>query len=143
MLLRMNPSPKVLVVDDDWAVLTATAMTLRYSGCIVLTATSPEQALTVWEAESEGIDAVVADLDLGSSITGEQLCDLLRKDEPQLLTILLTGHSVGPRLFGRIDGLNFFQKPYDALALSRAVKDQFILTEAEPADSLEEMTVTA
>jgi CheY-like chemotaxis protein len=139
----MIPSPKVLVVDDDWAVLTATAMTLRYSGCSVLTAESPEQALTVWRSEGESIDAVIADLDLRSSITGEQLCHLLRTEEPRLLTILLTAHSVGPCFFGRIDGLNFFEKPYDVLALSRAVKDQFLLIDVEPADSIEELAVTA
>src|SRR5262245_25841720 len=108
---RMIPSPKVLVVDDDWAVVASTAMTLRYSGCTVLTATSAEQARSVWRAESGTIHAVIADLDLGSSITGEELCAAFRSEEPRLLTILLTGHSVGPRLFGRIDGLNFFQKP--------------------------------
>src|SRR5438309_2031417 len=116
-------SPRVLVVDDDWAVLTATAMTLRYSGCVVLTASSPDQALAVWRAENEGIDVVIADLDLRNSMTGEQLCDLLRMEAPGLLTILLTAHSVGPRFFGRIDGLNFFQKPFDVSALSRAVKE--------------------
>src|SRR6266542_3673865 len=133
----MNPSPKILVVDDDWDVLTATAMTLRYSSCTVLTATSPEQALDVWRAEGESIDAVIADLDLRSSITGDQLCEIFRTEEPDLLTILLTAHSVGPRDFGRIDGLTFFQKPYDILALSRAVKDQFVLTDLELSDSMQ------
>jgi DNA-binding NtrC family response regulator len=139
----MTSSPKVLVIDDDCAVLSATAMSLRYSGCTVLTANSPEQALAAWGDQGETIDAVIADLDLRSSITGEQLCDMLRTEEPNLLTILLTGHSVGPRRFGRIDGLTFFQKPYDVVALSRAVKEQFLVAEAEPGGSPEEFAVTA
>jgi DNA-binding NtrC family response regulator len=139
----MISSPKVLVIDDDSAVLSATAMTLRYSGCTVLTANSPEQALAAWGAQGESIDAVIADLDLRSSITGEQLCDMLRTEEPNLLTILLTGHSVGPRQFGRIDGLTFFQKPFDVAALSRAVKEQFLVAEIESVDSMDEFAVTA
>ncbi len=129
------------MVDDDWAVLTATAMTLRYSGFTVLTASTPEQALTVWRGNSEKVDAVIADLDLRSSITGEQLCEVLRNEEPRLHTILLTAHSVGPRDFGRIDGLNFFQKPYDIQALSQAVRDQVFLGEMEPADEILELEI--
>jgi DNA-binding NtrC family response regulator len=137
----MISSPKVLVIDDDWGVLTATAMTLRYSGFTVLTASSPEQALTVWRGNGAEIDAVIADLDLRSSITGEQLCELFRKEEPGLHTILLTAHSVGPRVFGRIDGLNFFQKPYDISALSQAVSDQVLVNEVKAPDTVLELEI--
>ena len=119
--IQMEHSRKILIVDDEPAVLRAVAMVFKHAGFTVLTARDPEEALERWRSEKNEIGVVVADLVLNSSITGEQLCEFLRYESPGILTIVLTAYPLDSRRLGRIDGVNFFQKPFDVRAMVAAV----------------------
>ncbi len=118
---RMDRSQKILIVDDEAAVLRAITMVFEHAGFEVVTARNPEEALDRWRCERGEIQVVLADLELNSSITGEQLCEFIHFEAPELLTIVLTAYPVDGRRLGRIDGVNFFQKPFDIHALVAAV----------------------
>lgn len=128
----MRVRSKILVVDDDMSVLNATASVLTHGGFDVITATNPDEAIRVWAKEKNSIHAVIADLDLQSHFNGQELCDLFSRDEPGLLTILLTGHSLEPRNLGRIDQVSFFYKPYDSTLLLKAVWESLSGLHNEP-----------
>jgi len=75
-------SHKILIVEDDGAVLDAFGMVFTHAGLTPLTASSPEQALTLWRGNVGEIKAVVVDCDLKDSINGRQLCEPFPREAP-------------------------------------------------------------
>ena len=81
----------LLLVEDDVAVRDATRMLLRVAGYSVVTASSPEEALSV-ARESKPIDAVVTDYHLGEGKTGMHVIEAIRQLSDGLIkAVLITG----------------------------------------------------
>jgi DNA-binding NtrC family response regulator len=131
----MIDAHNVLVVEDDLAVLDAFRMVFRHAGLTPLTAATPEEALVLWRARAGEISAAVVDFDLKTTMNGHQLCETMRREDPGLLTILLSGHSFVSSQLGRIEGVNFFSKPFSIRALTSALKET--LTQSGEMGSLE------
>ncbi|MCG6938783.1 MAG: hybrid sensor histidine kinase/response regulator [Gammaproteobacteria bacterium] len=86
---------RVLIIDDDLEVLTATSILLKKWGCVVMTAKTSDEVLENIDF-SEQADFILSDLRLPGELNGIELLDLIRaragKDIP---AIIITGDT-GP-----------------------------------------------
>jgi CheY-like chemotaxis protein len=106
---------RVLVVDDDVAVLDATATLLRRLGCSVITADSIEAALA---AADPAPDLVLTDYQLRRGETGIALVRRLVARYPGLPAVLVTGDTAPDRLREAAESaLPLLHKPVSAEAL--------------------------
>jgi signal transduction histidine kinase/CheY-like chemotaxis protein len=80
---------RLLVVDDEPAMVNAIARMLRPTGHAVRTAASGEEALE-YLAE-ERFDVIISDLGMGAGMNGWQLAATVRDNWPQVRFILATG----------------------------------------------------
>ena len=100
----------VLVIDDDRAVLEATAALLRRWGCEVISRTEFPNPLP-------SVDIVLSDYDLPNDNGLSRLCEL-RQTQPQLLTALITGDpSQSLRREAEDAGVALLRKPVRPLQL--------------------------
>lgn len=112
----------VLLVDDEPQVLEMIGLVLERARIPVFTADSPNQAVSVWKAHQPEIRVIVADMDLKADISGFELIQRLRKENPMLRSILISAHPVPNGLDGGADWIEFFQKPFDLRELIETVR---------------------
>jgi CheY-like chemotaxis protein len=80
---------RILVVDDEPAVISAVVRMLRPDRHVVRTAASGEAALELLATES--FDVVVSDLGMGAGMNGWELADAVRRQWPHVRFLLATG----------------------------------------------------
>ena len=109
---------RILLVDDEKAVLDVTRMILEHFGFAVLSAKGGAEAVDVFGKEPGTIDAVVLDLTMPdmSGVDVFRRIRTLRADIPVLFSSGYTSSSVPAELNGQ-PGTDFLQKPYQASAL--------------------------
>jgi|KBSMisStaDraftv2_1062788.scaffolds.fasta_scaffold62924_3 CheY-like chemotaxis protein len=132
-----TPSPTVLVVDDDAAVVTLCKTILQQAGCSVLSAAGSSEALKICKGHKGSIDLLVADLVLpppefsfASSenefphVHGHELAFRALRMRTDLRVILMSGN-IENELAGygiRTGSLPFLPKPFDPSDLVSLVK---------------------
>ncbi|HEY0790487.1 MAG TPA: response regulator [Chthoniobacterales bacterium] len=82
---------RVLVVDDEPALLNVLALLIRRSGCEVLTARDAAEAWTCVEREGEGLDGMFTDVFMPGEIDGVALAAKVHNARPSLPVVLVTG----------------------------------------------------
>ncbi|MBC3268854.1 PAS domain S-box protein [Pseudomonas sp. SWRI81] len=107
------PRLSVLVVDDDSLVLTSTSLLLEDLGHRVVSATSGNQALKLFDA-GEVIDLMITDMAM-PHMSGAQLAHAVRLLKPDLPIILATGYA--ERLEGFAAQLPRLPKPFTQMNL--------------------------
>ena len=119
-----GPSPTILAVDDDRALLNAVRRILAKAGYTVLTAETCPEAIERAADRRIAIDLLVADFTLPGA-TGRQLADVLLRGRPELQVLYMSGYGeediVGAG--GVREGAAFLQKPFAAEALLRRVQE--------------------
>lgn len=115
---------KILIVDDEKAIITLLKQAFSRSGFDVVQADSAEQALTV--LEHEDVFVVFLDLNL-PGMSGIELCKHIKKDKPMAVVFAVTGYA---SLFELVDcreaGFeDYFKKPVDIKTLVKAANDAF------------------
>ena len=113
---------KVLIVDDEPAVLFALSEALadRRRGIKVATAANGEEAVAI--LESERVDLVITDLRM-PEMDGFELLAWLRRGFPHLPVIVMT--AFGAEIAARLDGApEVLEKPFDVGELKRKVADR-------------------
>jgi CheY-like chemotaxis protein len=106
----------ILAVDDDRLVLMNTGEMLRDMGHRVLEATSGQQALDIMRREK--VELVITDQAM-PHMTGTQLAERIRAEQPDLPIILTTGYAELPT--GANVSLPKLDKPFHLHDLARAV----------------------
>lgn len=113
----------VLVVDDEPAIGQMTSKTLRSLGYSVFTASSPEEALKLFESHAHSIDILLTDL-LMPGCNGVELANRLIETKCNLKVIVMSGHRTSS--FDHADvartGYRFLPKPYTTMELSSALR---------------------
>lgn len=138
--LPPSPRPRVLLIDDDEAVLSVLAEYLQAAGYPVATATNARDT-TMLLAEGEPYDVVVLDWSL-PDIPARDLMRLLREMLPDAALIVTTGH--GPdTVHNDLSTLGIhsvLRKPYSMRLVRRAVEAAWA-DRAPSAETLSSLTL--
>jgi CheY-like chemotaxis protein len=105
---------RMLVVDDEYLVLLATASMLEDLGCEVETASDAIEALSKLGNDPQ-IDALITDVNM-PGLSGIELAEQATKSQPDLKIILLSGAAIDPR------GWTLIRKPFMQSDLMRAME---------------------
>lgn len=93
---KPNPSrgeETILFVEDEQSVRMATAKGLRYLGYRVHEAANADEAIEVWDRNSDEIDLVLSDMVMPGTLSGLELVRLLQQRRPGLDCIICSGYS--------------------------------------------------
>ena len=85
-----QPLGSILLVDDETNILTSLKRLFRPTGYRIMTAESGQEGLAI--LESEPIDVIISDMRM-PHMSGAQFLEKVRADRPDIVRILLTGHS--------------------------------------------------
>jgi len=114
---------RILVVDDDPAIIDAMTGLLHTWGCLVVSASSPQQVERLLRYERD-FDVVLLDDMLHDDLMGLDLARRLTEIFPAQRIILATGNVSGSRLAEiRSAGFEVLVKPVDYLVLRRAIAE--------------------
>ena len=115
----------ILVVEDEESLLYFVAHLLQRQGYRVLQATSGEQALEVWADRRTEIDLVFTDIVMPGGMSGLELAERLRGDDPLVKVLFTSGyhHVVDNEKVEFQDGLNFVPKPYEPAKLATTLRN--------------------
>ena len=114
-------SEKILLVDDEKDFLDVMSERIQARGMDVTTAESAEKALE--SVESGGYDAIILDL-MMPGMDGLQTLKAIKKKNPDLQVILLTGHATIEKGIEamKLGAMDFLEKPADLDKLTEIIK---------------------
>jgi PAS domain S-box-containing protein len=106
-------SETILLVEDEAAVRTLTHVVLERSGYRVLPASSGVEAVAVWERSKGKVDLLFTDIVMPDQMSGRELAERLRTDDPGLRVLFTSGYSadIAGRALILQAGQNFIAKP--------------------------------
>jgi CheY-like chemotaxis protein len=120
----MAVKPKILVVEDEPSLRMLVRKVLERNDFEVLEAASGTAALELWNVDKPVIDLLLTDMVMPDGMSGRQLAERLKADNPSLKVLYTSGYStelLGKDL-GLEEGRNFLQKPYPPARLVETVK---------------------
>jgi CheY-like chemotaxis protein len=110
----------ILVVDDQPATLKVARILLESFGYEVLAAGNGQEAMIVYRQHQDRIRLLLTDVAM-PDITGPQLAERLRRINPRLHVIYMSGYP-NEELRAR-KGVIFLAKPFNPAGLSKAVRE--------------------
>lgn len=121
----MTSKPRILLVDDNVALLNALARLLRSPEYDVLKANSASQAWEVLAQYPDGIDVIISD----NEMPGERGIDFLKSVKqlyPRVIRIMLTGKPTIRDVQSSVNEcevFRFYTKPWNADELQAGVQE--------------------
>lgn len=135
---------RIMIVEDEAAIREFEAINLKRVGYSVVEAGSGEEALDIYDSDTEGIDIALLDISM-PGMDGFTLCKELRKRSASIGIIMLTART---QEMDKISGLmigadDYITKPFSPTellarvdSLYRRVEMQAPKTEPAPADDI-------
>jgi CheY-like chemotaxis protein len=121
----MAEKAKILVVEDEPSLRLLVRKVLERSGFEVLEAASGVAALALWDKGKPRVDLLLTDMVMPDGMSGRQLAERLKADNPDLKVLYTSGYST--ELLGKDldlhEGTNFLQKPYPPSKLVETVRN--------------------
>jgi len=114
----------ILVVEDEEMLRELVRDILTAHGYRVLEAGNGKEALSVWQENREKIDLLLTDIAMPHGISGRELANRLRMENPRLPVILSSGHShemIESNEDARRDS-TYLSKPYNPDQLAQTVR---------------------
>jgi PAS domain S-box-containing protein len=113
----------VLLVEDELAVREMTQVALQRHGYTVLPAASAAEAIRIAKANQGAIDVVLTDVVM-PGMSGPQLVEQLRADDPNLAALFMSGYTSDAVLRHGIETgeADFLQKPFSTSALTAKLR---------------------
>jgi DNA-binding NtrC family response regulator len=118
-------TPTILLIDDDPNLLDSLRRQLRGEGYRIRCARSAEEALLI--LRSDPVDAVVSDCRL-DGLQGTDLLKLIRRQSPDVIRMLLTGHASVETLVHAVNEggvAKVYQKPCEGETIGRGLRELF------------------
>jgi two-component system, cell cycle sensor histidine kinase and response regulator CckA len=114
----------VLVVEDELVLRELVREILTTHGYRVMEAADGLEAMKVWEENREQVDLLLTDIAMPHGVSGRDVADKLRKDDPQLPVIFSSGYSreMIERSEDASRGAAYLAKPYNPTQLAQAVR---------------------
>jgi signal transduction histidine kinase len=113
---------EVLLVEDEAAVLRATARMLESAGCHVFATRDPLEALRLIQGQPDRVELLVTDLVM-PGLSGKELANALHVVRPELPVVFISGHEhdlLGTE--GQLDAsVHLVEKPFEAASLIATV----------------------
>jgi CheY-like chemotaxis protein len=103
------PAFVVLVVEDEFFVRSDIADFLREAGYDVVETKSGEEAIALCES-GMSIDIVFTDINLAGRISGWEVAERCRADQPNIPVLYTSGKTIEPDR--QVPGSRFLSKPY-------------------------------
>ena len=116
----------ILVVEDEPAVRTLAVRILEARGYRVQAAPDGAAAMELWRQHGGGFNLLLTDLVMPGGVSGAQLAEQLRAEQPQLRVVYMSGYPGETAGRGLIlqNGVNFLQKPFQPQNLAKAVRSR-------------------
>ena len=115
----------ILVVEDEPTLRALVRKVLERGGYEVIESQSGLAALELWSRTRPHVDLLLTDMVMPDGISGLQLAEKLKVENPDLKVIFTTGYSA--ELMGKDfeikEGVNFLQKPYPPQKLVQTVRN--------------------
>jgi DNA-binding response OmpR family regulator len=111
----------VLLVEDDPMVRLTLADFFQVTGCDFLEASNAEDALAILGDQSQSIDILVTDLNLGPGDNGLALATKARQQRPELQVVYETGSPEMLASRALAPWEQVFYKPFDPMTLAATV----------------------
>ena len=115
----------ILVVEDEPTLRALVRKVLERGGYQIIESSSGLAALELWSKTKPHVDLLLTDMVMPDGISGMQLADKLKSENPALRVIFTTGYS--SELMGKDfqikEGVNFLQKPYPPQKLIQTVRN--------------------
>ena len=122
----MAPGKKtVFVVEDEPSLRGLVRKVLERHGYEVIDAPSGVAAVSVWQEHKTRIDLLLTDMVMPDGMSGRELAEKLKSDNPNLKVVFTTGYSselLGDDIVLRA-GVNFLQKPYPPQKLLETIRN--------------------
>jgi CheY-like chemotaxis protein len=122
--LPVSPSPAgVLIVDDNKILLSLLTITLEQEGYRVWRAVSGRDAVELFRGDSDNIHVALLDVGLPGGMTGHEVSKALRKLQPTVKVIFMSGMErieSGAKEEKAVEP--FFYKPFSPIDLLKAIK---------------------
>jgi PAS domain S-box-containing protein len=123
------PIPKenvaILIVEDEATVLELAARVLTSLGYRVRTASSFEEAMSIWSTSKDEIGLLFTDVVLPGR-SGTDIASEMRKDRPDLRILFTSGYAGEGWDLGVDPRTSFLPKPYVPTALARAIEAMLV-----------------
>ena len=114
----------ILVVEDEPTLRSLVRKVLERSGYAVIEASSGVAAVELWTKTKPHVDLLLTDMVMPDGISGLQLSETLKAQNPGLKVIFTTGYSA--ELMGKDfqikEGVNFLIKPFQAEKLALTIR---------------------
>jgi len=122
----MDPNPsgghkKILLVDDDAAIRMVVRGFLEPSGYHIWEAGSGAEALKVWREKAAEIDMLLTDMSMPGGLSGWQLADKMREENPGLKVVVMSGYAPEKTEQPQVHG-HILQKPFTLEELTSMVR---------------------
>jgi len=111
----------LLLVEDEKSLRLALGIILRRFGYLVLEASNADEAQAQWHGVGGAIDLLVTDMIMPGKMTGLQLIERLRGENPGLRAIICSGYS-GIQSVPALTGIDVLSKPFETADLLRTVR---------------------
>jgi two-component system, cell cycle sensor histidine kinase and response regulator CckA len=120
---REAGTERILLVDDDAAVLTIVSSMLAQRGYEIIGAADGASAIRLFEARKSPIELVISDL-IMHGIDGRQTTDRIRAIVPTTKVLFMSGYTDDATIrSGALSaGTGFIQKPFSGDALATCVR---------------------
>jgi two-component system, cell cycle sensor histidine kinase and response regulator CckA len=114
----------VLVVEDEKVLRELVREILTAYGYGILEAADGVEALQVWEKRQEEVDLLLTDVSMPRGLSGRDVAEKLRQDDPGLPVIFSSGYSqeMMERSDDTVQGVTYLSKPYLPAQLAQAVR---------------------
>jgi len=121
-------TPKILIMDDEEAILDVTKLLLKRVGYDADVARDGMEALSVYKSaldEGKRFDAVILDLNVPGGAGGMEVIGSLLEMDPGACAIVSSGDSDDPvvRDPAGYGFLGVLLKPYNSVSLAKAISD--------------------
>lgn len=114
----------ILIVDDEESIRLVAEMILKQRGFIVDSASTGKQAFTLFKNDPDKYDLIISDLSM-PEMSGDELCQAIRKTGSDIPIILSTGHLGVEELkeFKSYGITAMIKKPWTTLELIDAIRN--------------------
>jgi PAS domain S-box-containing protein len=118
-------SERVLLVEDDAFIRSMLTRFLQREGYRLTAAMDGPSALEVWAAAQGQFDLLITDMVMPNGLSGSQLAERLRGQNPRLKTILISGYS--PELLDadveQLKSIRMLMKPFTHEKITETIRE--------------------